>query len=104
MRVSGWVSLPGHYSSCLQCYSHSLGAVQTVAGVIEGSARAKSQAEAIGGPDPSTGVSPVVVGILGGLSAALGCDGDERLRRCSRWNWRRGLLIARRVGDSWKRQ
>lgn len=100
MRVSRWVSLSGHHSSCLQSYGHSLGAVQAVVGVIQGSAWAKSQAEAISGPDPSTGVSPVVVGILGRLSAALGCDGDERFGRRSGWNWRRGLLITRRVGDS----
>lgn len=103
MRVSGWVSFSSHDSGRLHGYTHSLGAIQALGGIIVGPAGAQPQAETIRGPHPTTRVSLFMVGILGGLSAALGRDGDERFGGGAGWNWRRGLLIAGGVSDGWKR-
>ena len=103
MAVRGRVSFSSHDTGRLHGYGHCLGAVQAVRGVVEGPAWAQPQAEAVGGPHPTTRVPPLVVGILGGLGAALGCDGDEGFGGCAGWNWWRGLLVVGCVGDGWKK-
>lgn len=103
MRVRGRVSLPSHDPGRLHGYGDSLGAVQAVCGVVEGPAWAQPQAEAVGGPHPTTRVPTFMVGVLGGLSAALCRDGDERFGGGAGRNRRRGLLIAGCVGDGWTR-
>lgn len=103
MAVCGRVSFPGHDSGCLHGYGHGLGAVQTVGGVIEAPAWAQPQTETIRGPHPTVRVPPLVVGVLGGLSAALGRDGDEGFGGGAWWDWRGGLLVVGCVGDGWKR-
>lgn len=104
MAVCGWVSLSCHGSGCLHGYSHSLGAVQAVGGVIEGPAWAQAQAEAIRGPHSTMRMPCLVVGILGRLGAALGRDGDEGFGGGAWWYWRRGLFVVWCVGNGWKRQ
>lgn len=103
MAVCGRVSFSSHDSGGLHGYGHSLGAVQAVGGVIEGPAGVEPQAEAIRGPHATMRVPPLVVGVLGGLGAALGGDGDEGFGGGAGWNWRRGLLVVGCVGDGWKR-
>lgn len=93
---------PSHDSCCLHGYGHSLGAVQAVVRVIEGPAWAQPQTEAIGGPHPAVWVPSLVVGVLRGLSAALGCDGDERFRGGAGRDRRWGLLVVWGVGNGWK--
>lgn len=100
MAVRGRVSFPRHDPRGLHGYCNSLGAVQAVRGVVQ--APAQPQAEALGGPHPSVWVPSFVVGVLRGLGAALGRDGDEGFGGGARWHWRRGLLVIGRVGDSWK--
>lgn len=99
MAVCGRVSFSCHDASCLHGYGHSLGAVQAVGGVVEGTAGTQPQAEAIGGPHPTMRVPPLVVRILGGLSAALGRDGDEGFGGGAGRDRRRGLLVVGCVGD-----
>lgn len=99
MAVCGWMSLSGHDPRRLHGYRHGLGAVQAVDRVIEGPAWTEPQREAVRGPHPTMAVPPLVVGVLGGLCAALGCDGDEGFGGgAGRHRWR-GLLVARCVGD-----
>lgn len=99
MRVCGRVSFSSHDSGRLHRYSNSFGAIQAVVGVVEASARGQPQADAVGRPHPTMRVLPLVVGVLGGLGATLGRDGDERFGGGAWRDWRRGLLIARCVGD-----
>lgn len=77
MAVRGWVSFPRHQPCCLHGDGHSLGAVQAVSGVVEAPAGAQPQAEALRGPHPAVRMPSLVVGVLHGLGAALGRDGDE---------------------------
>lgn len=104
VAVCGRVSFPSHDSSCFHGYGHRLGAVQTVGGVIEGLAGTQSQTEAFTCPHPTMRVASLMVSILGGLGAALGCDGDEGFGGGAWWDGGRGLLVVGRVGDSWKSQ
>lgn len=103
MAVCGRVSFSSHDSGCLHGYGHSLGAVQAVVGVIEGPARVQPQAEAVRGPHPTMRVPPLVIGVLGGLGAALGRDGDEGFGGGAGRDRRRGLLVVGCVGDGWKK-
>lgn len=104
MAVRGRVSLPSHHSGRLHGDGHSLGAVQAVGGVVEGPAGAQAHGEFVGSPQSSTGEPCLVVGVLGGLCAALGRDGDEGFGGGARRDRGRGLLIVGCVGDGWKRQ
>lgn len=104
MAVCGRVSFSGHDSGCLHGYGHSLGAVQAVGGVIEGPAWAQPQAEAVRGPHSTVRVPCLVVGVLCGLGAALGRDGDEGFGGGAGRDRRRRLLVVGCVGDGWKRQ
>lgn len=103
MAICGWVPFPSHDSGCLHGDGHSLGAVQAVGGVVKSPAWVQAQAEAVRGPHSTMRVPPLVVGVLGGLGAALGCDGDERFGGGARRDRRRGLLVVGCVGDGWKR-
>lgn len=99
MAVCGRVSFSRHDSGCLHGYGHSLGAVQAVGGVIKGPAWVQPQAEAIRGPHPTMRVPPLVVGVLGGLCAALGRDGDEGFGGGAWWDRWRSLLVVGCIGD-----
>lgn len=77
MAVCGRVSLPSHDARRLHGYGHCLRTVQAVGGVIQDPARVEPQAETVRGPHPAMRVPPLVVGVLRGLCAALGRDGDE---------------------------
>lgn len=99
MAVRRGVSLPRHDTGRLHGYGRGLGAVQAVGGVVEASARVQPQAETIGGPHPATREPPLVVGVLRGLGAALGRDGDERFGGGAGRDWGRGLLVVGCVGD-----
>ena len=101
MAICGRVSFSRHDPGRLHGDGDGLGAVQAVGGVVDGPARVQPQAEAVRGPHPT--VPPVVVGVLGGLGAALGRDGDEGFGRGAGRDWRRGLLVVGCVGDGWKR-
>ena len=104
VAVCGWVSSSCHHCRCLHGDGHSLSAVQAVGGVVEASAGAQSQAEALGSPHPAVRAPSLVVSVLHGLSAALGCDGDEGFGGGAGGHWGRVLLVSGRVGDSWKCQ
>lgn len=104
MAVRGRVSLPSHHSGRLHGNGHSLGAVQAVGGVVEGSVGAQAHGEFVRSPQSSAGEPCLVVGVLSGLCAALGRDGDEGFGGGARRDRGRGLLIVRCIGDSWKRQ
>ncbi len=103
MTVCRRVPLTSHVSGCLHGYGHSLSAVQAVGGVIESPAWAQPQAEAII-PHPTMRVPPLMVGVLGGLRAALGRDGDKRFGGGAGRDRRGGLLVIGCVGDCWKIQ
>lgn len=103
VAVCGRVPLSDHDPGGLHGYGHSLGAVQAVGGVIKDPARIQAQAQAVGGPHPAARVPRLVVGVLGGLGAALSRDGDEGFGSGTGRDRRRGLLIVGRVGDGWKR-
>lgn len=103
MAVRGRVSLSRHDPGRLHCDGHRLGAVQAVGGVVEGPSRAQTQAEAVRGPHSAVRVPGLVVGVLGGLGATLGCDGDEGFGGGAGRDGRRGLLVVGCVGDGWKR-
>lgn len=98
VAVRGRVSFSSHNPGRLHGYGHGLGAVQAVGGVIQGPAQVQAQAKTVRGPH-AVRVPPLVVGVLGGLSAALGCDGDEGFGGGARWDRRRGLLVIRGVSD-----
>lgn len=80
---------------------HHIGAVQAVGRVVEGSTRA---AQTVRCPqDTPPRVPPLVVGVLGGICAALGCHRDEGLGGGARWHRRGRLcLIARCVRHRWR--
>lgn len=86
---------------CLHGQRHRLGTVQAVGGVVEGSTRA---AQTVRCPqDTPPRVPPLVVGVLGGICAALGCHRDEGLGGGARWHRRGRLcLIARCVRHRWR--
>lgn len=102
MAVCGRVSFSSHDAGCLHGYGHSLGAVQAVGGVIEGPAWTQAQAEAVRGPYAPMRKPPLMVGVLRGLGAALGRDGDEGFGSVTGRDWRRALLVVGCVGDDWK--
>jgi len=110
VAVRGGVPLAGHGARCLHGYAHGLGAVQAVGGVVQGRGRAEAQAQAqaqaqaraVGGPHAAPRVPPLMVGVLGGLCAALGRDGDEGLGGGAGRDGGRGLLVAGGVADGWK--
>jgi hypothetical protein len=80
---------------------HRLGTIQAVGGVVEVSTRA---AQTVRRPqDTPPRVPSLVVGILGGICAALGRHRDEGLGGGARWHRRwRLCLIARRVRHRWR--
>lgn len=99
VAVCGRVSFPRHDPRCLHGYGYSLGAVQAVGGVVEAPAGAQAQAQALRVPHPTVRVPSLVVGVLRGLGAALGRDGDEGFGGGAGWHWRRGLFVIGCVGD-----
>lgn len=101
MAVCGRVPFPGHHPGRLHGDGHSLGAVQAVGGVVEDPAGAQAQGQLVGGPHAPAREPGLVVGVLGGLCAALGRDGDEGLGGGAGRDRRRGLLVVGRVGDGW---
>lgn len=104
VAVRGRVSFSSHDPSGLHGYRHGLGTVQAVDGVVEPPARTQAQAEAVRRPHPAVRLPPLVVGVLGGLCAALGRDGDEGFGGGARRDWWGGLLVAWCVGDGWKEE
>ena len=102
MAVCGGVPLARHGARRLHGYADGLGAVQAVGGVVQGRAQAEPQAQAVRGPHAPPRVPTLVVGVLGGLCAALGRDGDEGLGGGAGRDGGRGLLVARGVADGWK--
>lgn len=104
VAVCGRVSFSSHDPGCLHGDGHSLGAVQAVGGVVEGPSWGQPQAEAVRGPHSTVRVPCLVVGVLGGLGATLGCDGDEGFGGGAGRDRRRGLLVVGCVGDGWKKQ
>lgn len=73
---------------CLHGDGHRFGTVQAVRGVVE------APTQAVRRPQGTMGQPALVVGILGGLGAALGRHGDEGLRGGAGWHRRGGLLKA----------